>query len=75
MKTYYKIFNIKNELDFLINNKWTGEQAFAAEQLLDDLRNQIITRYFSQIADYLHENPDIARNYEDGSDDDNGLPF
>jgi hypothetical protein len=75
MKTYYQLFNVTDGLDFLINKNWTGEQAFAAVQLLEDLRCQIITRYSEQIADYLDENPDILRYYEDNPDDDCGLPF
>lgn len=78
MKTYYKIFNIKKGLYFLINSKWTGEQAFAAYQLLDDLRFVILDRYSSQIREYIDENHEITLYFDFDRidpDDDCGLPF
>lgn len=79
MKTYYQIFNITNGLDFLINNNWTGEQAHAAVQLLDDLQDQILSQYWPSINEYLVDNPNVdtyfAVDRDEDFDGDDGLPF
>lgn len=79
MKTYYQLFNIKNGLNFLIKNDWSGEEALAAYQLLDDLRFEILDRYSSQIREYIDENPEITLFFDFDRvidpDDDCGLPF
>lgn len=79
MKKYYQLFNIKNGLNFLIKDNWSGEEALAAYQLLDDLRFEILDCYSSQIRQYIDENPETTLFFDFDRvidpDDDCELPF
>ena len=45
MKTYYQPSGLQTGLEFLISSHWTAEQAMAVVELLDDLRDRIMTHY------------------------------
>jgi hypothetical protein len=55
MKKYHQPSGLPNGLDFLIDSKWTPEQAYAVFQLLDDLRDRILAKYELSIVELIQE--------------------
>ena len=55
MKNYHQPSGLNIGLDFLINTDWTPEQAWAVVELLDDLRDRILSHYRIPIQEILRE--------------------
>ena len=55
MKKYPQPSGLQDGLDFLINNEWTPEQAYAVFQLLDDLRDRIVAKYELPMTELIRE--------------------
>ena len=55
MKTYHQPSGLTTGLDFLIDSDWTPEQALAAVELLDDLKDRILLHYQLPIMELLRE--------------------
>lgn len=55
MKHRFQSSEINHGLDFLISADWTPEQALAVVELLDDLRDRILSHYQNPIQELLIE--------------------
>ena len=55
MKNYHQPSGLNSGLDFLISTAWTPEQAWAVVELLDDLRDRIMSHYLIPIQALLRE--------------------
>lgn len=79
MKTYYQPSGIHSGLEFLISSYWTAEQAMAVVELLDDLRDRIMTHYPLPIIELTRElyGPTEDGNLDENTDqgDEEEIPF
>ena len=55
MKNYHQLSGLITGLNFLISTDWTPEQAWAVVELLDDLRDRILSYYRVPIQELLQE--------------------
>jgi hypothetical protein len=55
MRNYPQPSGLHSGLAFLIDSEWTPEQAYAVFQLLDDLRDRILSKYESAIMEQMRE--------------------
>lgn len=55
MRTWNQPSGLASGLEFMVDSNWTPEQALAAWQLLDDLRERVWAHYGGTIQNLLHE--------------------
>jgi hypothetical protein len=52
-------------LGFLIDDNWTAEQAWVVVELLDDLRERIMSHYLIPIQELLREKQDMTEDKQE----------
>jgi hypothetical protein len=62
-------------LEFLINDNWTPEQAWAVVELLDDLRERILNHYLIPIQDLLRDDHGVTEELQQGQPNVDDLNF
>jgi len=65
MKDYHQRSGLNSGLDFLISANWTPEQAWAVVELLDDLRDRILSHYLVPIQELMHEERGMAGDLQE----------
>jgi hypothetical protein len=65
MKKYHQPSGLNIGLDFLISTAWTPEQAWAVVELLDDLRDRIMSHYLIPIQELLREEYGVAEDTQE----------
>jgi hypothetical protein len=79
MKTYYQPSGLNIGLEFLIDSQWTAEQTMAVVELLDDLRDRIMTHYqlsIMELSRELYGTPeDMSVDDPNTEEDDDEIPF
>jgi hypothetical protein len=60
MKNYQQASGLITGLNFLISTDWTSEQAWAVVELLDDLRDRIMSHYLIPIQALLRKEYGMA---------------
>jgi hypothetical protein len=65
MKNYHHPSGLNIGLDFLIRTDWTPEQAWAVVELLDDLRDRILSHYLVPIQELMHEERGMAGDLQE----------
>ena len=65
MKNYHQPSGLNSGLDFLISTAWTPEQAWAVVELLDDLRDRIMSHYLIPIQALLREEYGMAEDTQE----------
>lgn len=71
MKPWQLPSGLKQGLPLIVQRDWTGEQAVAVIELLDDLRAVINNHYQPQILECLHEQrcTDLDTTLRNGQDE------
>jgi len=75
MKDYHQLSGLNSGLDFLISADWTPEQAWAVVELLDDLRDRILSHYLVPIQELLREELGITGDLQEALSNLDDLDF
>jgi hypothetical protein len=75
MKDYHQRSGLNSGLDFLIRTDWTPEQAWAVVELLDDLRDRILSHYLVPIQELMHEERGMAGDLQEALSNLDDLDF
>jgi hypothetical protein len=65
IKDYHQRSGLNSGLDFLISTDWTPEQAWAVVELLDDLRDRIMSHYLIPIQELLREEYGVTEDTQE----------
>lgn len=65
MNNYRQPSRLTIGLDFLIDDNWTAEQAWAVVELLDDLRERIMSHYLIPIQESLREEQGMTEDQQE----------
>ena len=75
MKDYRQPSGLNIWLDFLISADWTPEQAWAVVELLDDLRDRILSHYLVPIQEVQCEEGGMAGELQEALSNLDDLDF